>query len=158
MENHRARSVSCKLVVNAATLCLAIILGTGTARAADPVISPAASCNTSHKWKKRWIASWLALAALNTLDVHSSRGRVEANPLLRNRSGHFAAGKAAMFKLAIGGGFLGTQLLVMRASPERDYYKPFTLANTVALGGLAGVAAHNYSLPPPQQQPRPAAP
>ena len=157
MQTHPARSVSRRLLATVAILCAAIALAAQNASAADSgafaTTNPATS---SHKWKKRWIASWVALAALNTLDIHSSRGHGEANPLFRNSSGRFAPGKAAMFKLAIGGGFLGAQLLAMRSNPEKDFYKPFTVANTVALGGLGGVVAHNYSLPPPKPQPRPA--
>lgn len=73
------------------------------------------------KWRKRWIASGVALAALNLLDVHSSLGRGEANPLFRNSSGHFATGKAVAIKSAITGGFFASQLLLVRAHPEKNY-------------------------------------
>ena len=119
-------------------------------RAGQPLDSTPQTAESSGKWKKRWIASWIAVIAVNALDIHSSRGHIEANPLLRDRTGHFAPGKAMLFKLAVGGGFFGAQLFVTRSHPERNHYKPFTLANTVAAGALAGVVGRNYSLPAPQ--------
>jgi hypothetical protein len=102
------------------------------------------------KWKKRWIATWLAVAVLNSLDIQSSRGHGEANPWLRNSSGRFSAGKAILLKSAIGGGLFATEWWIVRRNPRKDYYKPFTVLNTVAAGGLAGVVVHNYSLAPPR--------
>ena len=32
------------------------------------------------RWKKAWIASWIAFAAVNLLDAHSSVGKRELNP------------------------------------------------------------------------------
>src|SRR5712692_6303972 len=119
-------------------------------RAADTPIDAGDVRTAPRHWKKRWVASWLAVIAVNALDLHSSRGHGEANPLLRNSSARFSVGKASLFKLAIGGGFFASQALVMRANPEKDYYRPFTIANTVAAGGLAGVVVHNYSLPAPK--------
>jgi hypothetical protein len=95
----------------------------------------------------------VALAALNLLDVHSSLGRGEANPLFRNSSGHFATGKAVAIKSAITGGFFASQLLLVRTHPEKNYYQSFTLANTAAVAGLGGVVAHNYRLPAPLRRP-----
>lgn len=124
------------------------LLAAPSACAEEILDSPRQTSDSARRWKKRWIASWLAVAAVNGLDVQSSRGRVETNPLLRDGTGHFAPGKAALLKLAVGGGFLGTQLLLMRSHPEKNHYKPFTIANTAVAGALASVVAHNDSLPP----------
>ncbi len=131
----------------AALTIAALLLAPAFARAEAPFDSPQQASDNTRKWKKRWIASWIAVVAVNALDVQSSRGHFESNPLVRDSSGRFAPGKAATLKLAIGGAFFGTQLLWMRTHPEKRNYKPFTIANTVAAGALAGVAAHNYSLP-----------
>ena len=61
------------------------------------------------RWKKAWIASWIAFAAVNLLDAHSSAGKRELNPLLSNSEGRFSARKAAMIKSAVGGGFFAVQ-------------------------------------------------
>ncbi len=110
--------------------------------------SPDASLHRRAAWKKRWIASWVALVAVNALDIHSSRGHGEANPMFRGPGGRFATGKTVLIKAGIGGGFFAAQFWAVRRNPEAD--KPLTLANTVAAGALAGVAVHNYSLPAPR--------
>ena len=48
---------------------------------------------SKRRWKKAWIASWVAFAAVNLLDAHSSASRRELNPLLRNSDGTFSARK-----------------------------------------------------------------
>jgi hypothetical protein len=98
-------------------------------------------------WKKRWLVSSAALVAVNILDVHSSRGLREANPLLSDASGRFATRRAVLLKGAITGGFLAFQCGLMRAHPEKDYYRVFTVANAMASGSLGAVVAHNYALP-----------
>jgi len=103
------------------------------------------------RWKKRWIASWLAVAAVNALDVHSSLGHREVNPLLRNRDGRFSAGKGLALKGAIFGGFFAAQYAITRANPEGNSFKAFTITNGVIAGGLGGVVAHNYSLLAPRR-------
>ena len=101
------------------------------------------------RWKRRWIGSWIALAAVNAVDVSSSVGRTEANPLYRNSTGRFDVGKAILIKSAIGAAIFTTQWLTSRSQIKKNLYKPFTIVNTAGAGALAGAAAHNYSLPPP---------
>ncbi len=103
------------------------------------------------RWKKRWVVSWLAVAAVNALDMHSSMGHREVNPLLRNREGRFSVGKGLALKGAIFGGFFAAQYAITRANPESNSYRPFTITNGVIAGALGGVAAHNYSLPAPRR-------
>lgn len=130
-------------------ICLATTLGAEAGRAeAAPAAAPViAAPKPARKWSKAWLASVGAVAAVNFLDIHSSRGHREANPLFRDRQGRFATGKAIAIKSAIAGGLVGTQWLWMKTHPEKQYYQPFTLINTVAAGGLGAVAGHNYSLP-----------
>lgn len=156
MKRHPFRTVFRRILTTAVVLSVLSAPGLQVARAAETYLAAGEAPAAPRKWKKRWVASWLAVVAVNALDIHSSRGHGEANPLLRDRSGRFSVGKASLFKLAIGGGFFASQALVMRASPGKDYYRPFTIANTVAAGGLAGVVVHNYSLPAPK--PRPVVP
>ncbi len=122
-----------------------------------PVVSIARSEEhaqpAGRKWKKAWIASWVAFAVVNALDAHSSQGRREANPLLRGNNGQFSNGKAALIKGALGGGFFAWQVWTARKHPEVNYYKTFTLSNTAVTGGLGLIAARNYSLPSIQTTP-----
>lgn len=118
-------------------------------------ILPAGNSGRSRS-KKQWVASWLAVAAANVLDVHSSQGRREANPLLRDSSGRFSVGKASLIKAAVTGGFFAVQWGVVRSRPESGVVRGFTIANTVAAGGLGAVAVRNYALGPPGPRPVPA--
>ncbi len=115
-----------------------------------------AETRASRPWKKQWLVSSAALVAVNFLDVHSSRGLGEGNPLLRDAAGHFATRRAVLLKGAITGGFLAFQCGLMRAHPEKNYYRVFTVANTVATGSLGAVVAHNYALPAPPSRAVPA--
>ena len=110
------------------------------------------------RWKKRWIATWIAVAAVNVMDIHSSLAHGEANPLYRGRNGRFAPGKALAIKSAIAGGLLAGQLVVIRSNPEKNYFQPFTVTNAVTAGALSGVVARNYSLPKPAGAPDRAVP
>ncbi len=96
------------------------------------------------RWKKAWIASWIAFAAVNLLDAHSSMGRRELNPLLRNADGTFSGGKAAVIKAAVGGGFFAFQWWTQRRNPEANHYKAFTIANSAAAASFGVVAIRNY--------------
>ncbi|MBI3697218.1 MAG: hypothetical protein HY238_20580 [Acidobacteria bacterium] len=131
--------------------CLLALSSAAGVSAAQPAaaLAPAPAAHSSHsRWQKRWVASWVALVAVNALDIASSRGHHEANPLFRGPNGRFSPGKAVLLKSAIGGGFFATQLWLLHRHPEREHYKPFTVTNSLAAGGLAGVAIHNYRLPP----------
>ncbi len=102
--------------------------------------------------KKGWIASIAALAAVNVLDIYSSRGRLEANPLLRGASGRFDTRRALMVKGGATGGFVLFQVALVRRRPGRNYYPLLTLANTVSAGALGAVAVRNYaSVPRPDR-------
>lgn len=105
------------------------------------------------KWKKAWIASWIAFAAVNALDAHSSQGRREANPFLTGSDGRFSNRKALLLKSALGGGFFAWQAWTAKKHPDVNYYKTFTLTNTAVTGGLGAIAARNYNLPPAQATP-----
>ena len=98
------------------------------------------------RWKKAWIGSWVAFAAVNVIDAHSSTGHGEANPFLRGSDGRFSSGRAFAVKGGLGAGFFLWQQHMIRKNPERNYYKSFTFANTAVVGGMGAVAAHNYTL------------
>lgn len=101
---------------------------------------------SKRRWKKAWIGSWIAFAAVNVLDAHSSQGHGEANPFLRDSNGGFANGKATAVKGALGAGFFLFQRHLVQRGPNRNYYKTFTIANTAATGAMGAVAANNYTL------------
>jgi hypothetical protein len=92
-------------------------------------------------WKKRWIISVAALAAASFCDAHSSVGRVELNPLLRNSRGEFSGARGAAFKSVAAGGMLAVQAVLGRRNPEM--YKTGTMVNFVAAGALGVTAVRN---------------
>ena len=102
--------------------------------------------DSKRRWKKAWIASWVAFAAVNLLDAHSSVGRRELNPLLRNSDGAFSTRKAALLKSAVGGGFFAVQWWIARKNPHTNHYKAFAIATGSAATGLGVVAARNYGV------------
>ena len=108
--------------------------------------------NSKRRWKKAWIASWAAFVAVNLLDAHSSAGRRELNPLLRNSDGTFSTRKALVIKSAFGGGFFAAQWWLARKNPHTNHYKSFAIATGAAAVGLGAVAARNYGVSKVAQQ------
>lgn len=96
------------------------------------------------RWKKAWIASWAAFAAVNVVDVYSSRGKTELNPLLRNSTDQFSVGRATVIKAAVGGAFFAFQRWIIRRHPDSNHYKTFAIANSGASAAMGAVAVHNY--------------
>lgn len=114
-------------------------------RLARSLEAPTEFQKSRRRWKKAWIASWIAFAAVNALDTHSSLGRRELNPLFRDSNGRFAAGRATAVKGGVGAALFLWQLHQIRKNPEKNYYKPFTVVTGAAAGALGGIAAHNYA-------------
>lgn len=112
-------------------------------QAADPTQNELAA---RKRWRRSWLASWAAFAAVNIIDVHSSMGKGELNPLLRSSDGSFSTRKAGLFKAGLGGGFLAFQGWMIKKNPDRNLYKPFTIANFGATGAMGAVAVRNYNL------------
>jgi hypothetical protein len=89
--------------------------------------------------------TFAAVAAAQFLDVHSSLGKREANPLLRGPDGRFSAARGAAFKLGILAGLFAVQELQPR---------PFWSWVNVSYAGFSTtVAIRNYGVratnPPP---------
>lgn len=101
------------------------------------------------RWRKAWIGSVAAFAVANVLDLDSSHGKMELNPLLRGADGRFSVGRAAALKGGIGAGFVGLQAWMIHSSPRKNLYKHFTFANAAASGGLGALAVRNYGIPKP---------
>ena len=102
-------------------------------------------------WKGVWIATWAAFVAVNVLDAHSSAGRREANPLLRDANGVFDGRKALLVKSAAGGGFFALQSWLAHKNPRENHYKTFAIANGTVTAALGAVAVRNYGVAPAMQ-------
>jgi hypothetical protein len=96
-----------------------------------------------------WRASVAALAVANVLDVHSSWGKRELNPMLAGQAGHFG-GQGALIKLGLQGGLFGIEWLITRRNPNGRLYRALSAINFGASGVIAGTAMHNYQVPRPR--------
>jgi hypothetical protein len=94
---------------------------------------------------RMWKASVVALAAAQVVDIHSSMGLRELNPLLQSRTGTFDAGKGIALKAALVGAAVGTQWLVMRTTGGRGK-KAFAVVNFIMAGTTAATAVRNYGI------------
>jgi len=112
-------------------------------KAADPESNELVA---RRRWRRTWVASWAAFAVVNVLDIHSSSGKGELNPLLRSEDGRFSTRKAVLFKGGLGGGFMAFQSWMIKKNPDRNLYKPFTVATFGATGAMGAVAVRNYGI------------
>jgi hypothetical protein len=127
-----------------------IVLSIGAAFAQQPTEGTDAG---ARRW---WIGSTLALAGAEALDVASSRGAPESNPLLRGAGGQFDTARGIALKGIFTGGALLFEALAMRRHHTAGSFKMFAIANTVGAAGLTAVAVHNFrvnSAPAPQPGP-----
>jgi hypothetical protein len=136
-------------------LCVSVI------RAADsipaqPVSTPAhalapgfiATPAVPAEGRSLWRLSLAALAVSNALDIQSSWGKHELNSTLASQSGDFGA-QGALLKLGFQGGLISVEYLITRRHPGRRLYRTLAFINFGASVGIAGVAAHNYTVTPP---------
>lgn len=84
------------------------------------------------------------------LDVHSSVGRREANPLLRGADGRFSVGRGVGIKLGVLAGLFAAQEL----RPAREW----NWVNLGYAGASGAIAVRNYRLRGPGTAPSTAQP
>ncbi len=99
--------------------------------------------DVSARTRRLYLLSLGAFNAVNTLDITSSFGKRELNPLLAGNGQRFDMGSVAK-KLAMVGAIDATQIFALRRQPSA--MKRLALANLVMTGVLAGVVAHNYGV------------
>ena len=97
--------------------------------------------------KKLWIASVLALTAASFLDVQSSVGHYEFNPLLSNSQGQFNTARAAAYKSAAIGGLIVTEALFLRKHKATSDVT--VLVNFGGASAMATAAIVNKRTPAP---------
>jgi len=91
----------------------------------------------SHKWN----VSIGVFAGTQALDIASSRGGIEANPILGR--GPFGARQVAI-KGGLDLGIILVERWVIKRHTKAD--RPLTLANYVASGVTVGVATRNWTI------------
>ncbi len=119
-------------------VCLAVVLLAGN-------FTPCQAVEAQHKTSRRlWWVLVAVVVAASLLDVASSRGGVETNPLLRTSTGAFNTKRALLLKSVATGGMLATEAWVMRRSPSSE--KSAAVVNFVTAGAVAGLAARNWKV------------
>lgn len=106
-----------------------------------------AQAQAKRTWKKAWLASAASLVTVNVMDAHSSVGRYETNPLLRDPYGRFSPGKAVAVKSAASGGLLLVQYLLLKKRPDEGLEKAATVVNFAAAAAVGAVAYRNTKVP-----------
>jgi hypothetical protein len=96
--------------------------------------------------KVLWRASLTSLAVANVMDVHSSWGKYELNPLLSGTNRTFGR-DGALLKMAFQGGLMGVEYLVTRGHASGRLYRALAFINFGAAGVIGSTAIHNYSMP-----------
>jgi hypothetical protein len=82
---------------------------------------------------KLWLASVVFLIGSNCMDLASSRGGVEANPVMRTHQ--------IPLKIAAVGAVVGVEWLLMR---HHKIQREAAVVNFSTGGALVGVSAHNW--------------
>ena len=125
---------------------LAALLGVFSLQAADvpaPVIRP-----TNPEYRKQlnlWKFSTAAVLASNSMDVTSSWGKRELNPVLAGSKGTFG-GRGAVLKLGIMGGVVAVEYLVLRHRPSRSLAKAMAWINFSDAAVTGAVAGRNFGI------------
>jgi hypothetical protein len=90
-----------------------------------------------------WKLSFAPLLASQALDITSSYGKRELNPVLAGPQGQFGV-SAVLIKAGVAAGLIGMECLIVKAHPASA--RIFTKVNWAAAAVTAGVAAHNFSI------------
>jgi hypothetical protein len=127
-----------------------LILAISTLSAADETtvfqpltIESAARRAADQTSLKRWKFSLAPVFASQALDVTSSYGMRELNPMLASSDGRFGA-KGAGIKLGATAGLLGVEYLLVRKYPRSA--RVFTKINWSVSIVTTGFAAHNFAI------------
>jgi hypothetical protein len=92
-----------------------------------------------------WKASMFSLTAANALDLHSSWGKHELNPMLADRTQTFGT-HGTLIKMGLQGGLMGIEYLLTRGHPTRKVYRVLSVVNFGASASFGAVAVHNYGV------------
>ena len=83
---------------------------------------------------KLWLLSVALLIGSNGMDLASSRGGIEANPVMRSH--------AVPLKIAATGAVVGVEWLLLRHRSKRSA----AVVNFATAGALAGISARNWKV------------
>ena len=101
------------------------------------IIIAACTLSAESRWHKVWKWSIVALTTGATMDISSSIGQYEANPIVRQPNGLFSPKRGIAIKAGI-----CTGLILL----GKKYKREGTAANFVAGGVWSGVAIRNWKV------------
>ena len=112
---------------------------------ATPVFSvaPTAANLAEQRAYRNWKLSLLPVFASQTLDVTSSYGRRELNPLLGDANGRFG-GKAVGIKFGTTAAIVAVEYLIIRKHPKAA--RVLSKLNWAGSAVTTGFAAYNYAI------------
>jgi hypothetical protein len=123
-----------------ATFLLALVFLTPLVRGGEVTSdAPAANAAAPANWK----LSLAPLLASQALDIASSYGKHEINPLLVEPQGQFGL-SSAFIKVGITAGLIGAEYLIVKAHPASA--RLFSKMNWAAAAATTGIAAHNFTI------------
>jgi hypothetical protein len=131
---------------------LAVLLGGLCLHAADPAVPetlPASVARPANREYRKplnlWKASAATLLAGNAMDVASSWGKRELNPVLAGSQGTFGK-NGALLKLGVAGGVVAVEYLVLRHRPSRSLAKALAWINFGDAAVTGAVAGRNFGI------------
>jgi hypothetical protein len=103
--------------------------------------------------KRLWQVSLVTLGAANVLDIQSSLGKHELNAALAGSSGTLQT-RGILLKSGFQGGLMGLEFWMIHHyshggldRPRPKLYRTLSIINFASSAVLAGIAAHNYTVP-----------
>lgn len=106
-------------------------------------VLPAPNRSVEQNAQKAWKRSFVPLLASQSLDVASSYGMHELNPVLSDSTGAFGM-RATSVKFGVVGAFIGVEYLLVRKHPGAA--KVLSKLNWAAAVVTTGFAAHNFAI------------
>lgn len=104
------------------------------------------SSSPQHAGRNLWRASVVALATANVADAGSSWGKYELNSNLSGNNGRFGR-DGALLKVAIVGGMVAVQAVILRHRPSAKLYRGLALLNGVSASVTGATAIRNLGIP-----------
>ena len=98
--------------------------------------------------QKLWKMSIATLTFAHVLDVKSSWGKRELNPVLASPSGNFGA-QGALIKMGVLGGVVGFEYLLTRGHSHGRLYRGLAILNFGSSVAIGATAVHNYTIAHP---------
>lgn len=139
----RRMQIFCKLLLAAALTAYAA--NAADANSIEAIPNPSSTGKPNMYGKKLWISSIAAIGIAGAMDVQSSWGKHELNPVLSGTNGSIGA-RGALIKLGVQGGIVGLECLVLHRRPTRQMFRAFSIINFGDAAATGAIAAHNYTI------------